>query len=367
MNEKEIKDNKEEIKDKITKKSLFNPSGDDTLQERKIVNGNGTNLFSLLQGVKFEWARKMYFILMNNFWIPEKIDLTSDVNSYETLTTDEKKIFKDIISSLVFLDSLQTNNLPNIYSDITAPEIYTLIVVQNFQEVIHSESYNYIINNLIPASEYETFFDNWKRNETLFKRNQFLIAHFEKYLEEKNLQNFFKVLIADFILEGISFYVGFYILYTFAFRRKHLLHTVDIIRLIHRDELTHVEIFANLINSFRQEYGEIISEEEVKTIFLEASENEKNWCRSILEEIKIESLFTIEEAEDFVDYLVEICLSKINFSCIKENVRNPFEILEHMSGLSHNKDFSVRTNFFESTPTSYNMSSTIDWTGWDEE
>ena len=49
-----------------------------------------------------------------------------------------------ILSFLVFLDSIQTANLPNIGAYITANEVNLCLSIQAFQECVHSQSYSYI-------------------------------------------------------------------------------------------------------------------------------------------------------------------------------------------------------------------------------
>lgn len=154
----------------INKKQIFNPNGQDSLQARKIIGGNSTNLFNL-NSVKYSWAKPLYRVLLANFWIPEKIDLTPDVQQYENLSEKEKSVFKSILSFLTFLDSIQTNNVPKISEFITAPEISTLLGIQMFQEIIHSQSYAYIIESVIPIKEREQVYEEWRTNQVLFKRN----------------------------------------------------------------------------------------------------------------------------------------------------------------------------------------------------
>jgi ribonucleoside-diphosphate reductase beta chain len=107
---------------KLTKKKLFNEFGDREWGKRRMIGGNTTNLIQL-NNVKYEWATKMYRAMMNNFWIPEEIPLAQDAKDYKLLTPTERSSYDKIISFLIFLDSLQTANLPNINEYITAPEV----------------------------------------------------------------------------------------------------------------------------------------------------------------------------------------------------------------------------------------------------
>ena len=145
----------------MEQKLLFNPMGDDSIQNRTIIKGNPTNIFNL-NDVKYTWANKLYRGMMANFWIPEKVDLTIDILDYKKLTKGEQTAYDGILSFLVFLDSIQVNNLPNINDHITAPEVSLVISIQDYQEAIHSQSYAYIIETVIPKNKREKIYDFWR-------------------------------------------------------------------------------------------------------------------------------------------------------------------------------------------------------------
>ena len=75
---------------------------------------------------------------MNNFWIPEEINLSQDVKDYPRLLPAERSAYDKILSFLVFLDSIQTANLPHIGAYITANEVTLCLSIQAFQECVHS-------------------------------------------------------------------------------------------------------------------------------------------------------------------------------------------------------------------------------------
>lgn len=47
---------------------IFNPSGDDTIENRSIWFGNTTNLMQL-NDVRYSWAIGLYQQMRENFWI----------------------------------------------------------------------------------------------------------------------------------------------------------------------------------------------------------------------------------------------------------------------------------------------------------
>ena len=90
----------------MQRKKLFNVSGNDDITNRRMVGGNVTNLFNL-NNVKYQWANKLYRLMMENFWIPEKVSLFDDKRAYDELTPAEQKAYDGILSFLVFLPSFK--------------------------------------------------------------------------------------------------------------------------------------------------------------------------------------------------------------------------------------------------------------------
>lgn len=343
----------------MDKKRLFNPEGIDTLKERRIIKGNTTNIFNL-NNVKYQWANYLYRTMMGNFWIPEKIDLTQDKNDYNNLTEDEKEAYNGILSFLIFLDSIQTNNIPNISDYITAPEINLILSIQTFQEAIHSQSYQYIIESILAKEIRDSIYDRWREDRILFERNRYIANIYQDFLDKPEDKNFIKVIVADYLLESLYFYNGFNFFYLLASRNR-MMGTSDIIRLINRDELSHVVIFQQILKEIKLENPELIDEEEIYSMFRKAVEQEINWTNHIIGE-KILGI-TLESTEKYTKWLANERLKAIGLKAIyEEGDKNPYKYLEKFADTEG--EGNVKSNFFEGTVTSYNMSSSID--GWDE-
>lgn len=95
----------------LKKKPLFNPEGNLDVRLRRMIGGNTTNLNDF-NNMKYAWVSDWYRQAMNNFWIPEEINLSQDVKDYPRLLSAERSAYDKILSFLVFLDSIQTANRP---------------------------------------------------------------------------------------------------------------------------------------------------------------------------------------------------------------------------------------------------------------
>lgn len=341
------------------KKLLFNPKGNDDIKERKILGGNPTNLFNL-NNVKYKWANKLYRSMMENFWIPEKVNISNDVNDYKKMTQEEKRAYNGILSFLVFLDSIQTNNLPNISDFITAPELNLALSVQVFQEAVHSQSYAYIIESAIPVSQRKNIYEFWRKDEALFKRNEYIANIFQNFVDENNEYNFGKALVADYLLEGLYFYNGFNFFYNLASRNL-MSGTTDVIKYIHRDELTHCALFQKIILTVREENPDLIPDEMIYEMTKQAVEHEIAWGEYIIGDGILG--MSPKAIKEHTYWLANIRLKSLKLKEIFPEVsENPFRHLNKIADVGSKAE--SKGNFFERVVTSYNQSSVLD--GWDK-
>jgi ribonucleoside-diphosphate reductase beta chain len=334
----------------LTQKRIFDELGDDSTTARQMINGKATGILNL-NSVKYTWAPKLYKIMVNNFWIPEKISLVDDKVTIKELTKDEMEAFRNTLSFLIALDSMQVSNLPNIADYITAPEVGGLFTVQAFQELIHSQSYQYLLQELFPNMEREDIYNNWRNNELLLKRNKFIAGQYQKFIDDKTLENFKTALAANFALESIYFYNGFQFFYQLAARNK-VANVAKMIKYIENDEVTHVNMFSNII----REVFDLDNEADKKILLdniTQAAEQEIEWGKEIYGD-RILGI-SQESTEGYVKYLTNQRTKLLGLGVVyKGFTKNPYEYL----------NAEKRENFFETKVTEYSRSEAVD--GWDE-
>ena len=241
----------------MDKKLIFNEKGDRGTQS--MIEGNTTNLREWNR-IKYDWANQMYRTMLNNFWIPEEISLNEDIKQFPYLTDSERRAFDKIISFLNFLDSIQSENLPNLSRYVTASEVASLLNIQAFQEEIHAQSYSYILDTVTNPVTRDRIYDEWRTDKTLLARNRFIADNYQRFSDDPTEQNFVRSVMANYILEGIYFYSGFSFFYTLA-RQGKMTATSTIFKYINRDEVTHLVLFQNIIKELRHERPDLFSKE----------------------------------------------------------------------------------------------------------
>ena len=264
------------------------------------------------------------------------------------------------MSFLVFLDSIQTNNLPNINEYITAPEVNLVLSIQTYQEAVHSQSYAYIIESIIPADKREDIYEKWRKDPVLLERNQYIAEIYQNFVENQTDKNFAKVLIANYLLEGVYFYNGFNFFYNLA-ARSLMIGTADEIKYINRDDQTHCVLFANIIKEIAAEDDTFFNNEETYQMFEKAVEQEINWSNHIIGS-NITGI-TPATIEQYTKYIANKRLKDIGLKPMYDGFNtNPYQQLENIADT--NGSGSVKGNFFEANVSSYNQSTAIE--GWDE-
>lgn len=342
--------------DKLKRKPLFNPFGDIDILSRKMVCGDTTNLNDF-NNMKYTWVSDWYRQAMNNFWIPEEINLQTDTKDYNYLTNEERTAYDKILSFLIFLDSIQTANLPNISEYITANEINLCLSIQTFQEAVHSQSYSYILDTICePQKRIEVLYQ-WRNDERLLKRNTFIGDLYNEFQNNKTLFSLIKTAVANYILEGIYFYSGFMFFYNLG-RNSKMPGSVQIIRYINRDENTHLWLFRNIINELRQENPEYFSDKYIKIykdMINEGCLQEIEWGNYVIGN-NISGLNS-KMIEDYIKYLANLRCKDVGFGKLYDGYDKEPESMEWVSQYS-NANF-IKTDFFEAKSTAYAKSSSL--------
>lgn len=342
----------------MQKNKLFNPWWNDNLDARTIIKWNTTWLLNL-NSTKYSWAKNMYQVMIGNFWVPEKVTgLGEDARIFhEVLNNDEKDAYKWILSFLIFLDSVQTFNLPNFSDYITSPEVNLLLAIQTYQEAIHSQSYATILETIVDSEERDEIYYKFRDDVKLLERNTYIWEIYEEFKNNPTEETFFKSLVANFILESLYFYNWFAFFDTLADSGK-MLATQRMISYIRRDELTHVTLFSNIIREIKKEFPEIYSKEVILEMFTKWIEWEIEWAKHILGP-NISGL-SFENTEKYTKWLANNRLEMLGIEPLFPEVTvNPYKHLDRLQDTN-----SEKWNFFESTVVNYTQSSSMKWS-WD--
>lgn len=340
----------------LIRKQLFNPEGDIDVHKRRMIGGNSTNLNDF-NNMKYTWVSDWYRQAMNNFWVPEEINMNTDVADYPRLSPQEKRAYDKILSFLVFLDSIQTANLPFIGEYITANEINLCLSIQIFQEAVHSQSYGYMLDTICSPEQRNEILYQWRDDEHLLNRNRFIGDLYNKFQEKKDKDTFVRTLVANYILEGVYFYSGFMFFYNLG-RNNKMPGSAQEIRYINRDENTHLWLFRSILLELKKEEPALFTPEKTdiyREMIREGARQEIAWGHYVIGD-HIPGL-TKGMITDYIQYLANLRCTNLSFAPLYEGHEKEPPSMEWVSQYSSAN--MIKTDFFEARSTAYAKSSAL--------
>ena len=334
----------------VSRKTIYNPESKEDLNNRRVFGGNPDGMINFTR-MKYQWALNLWDTMEANTWFPREVQMTQDAKDYKLLSESEKRMYDLVLSQLIFMDSLQTNNLmDNINPYITAPEINACLSRQSYEEANHSKSYATMTESI--SENTDLIYDMWKTDAKLREKNTY-IAEVYKNLSQGELtdEKLVLALFANQILEGIYFYAGFAAIYALGKSGK-MLGSSQMIRFIQRDEVTHLLLFQNMINSVRKERPELFTAEleaKVRAMFRKAVELESSWGAYITQGQILG--FTDAIIDQYIKHLADRRLEAVGYRA-EYFVTNPIPWVDGYASFN-----DQRINFFEGNVVNYSKGS----------
>lgn len=279
--------------------------------------------------------------LTANFWLPEKVPVANDIQSWANLTDAEKDLTKKVFTGLTLLDTIQgTVGAMSLMPDARTPHEEAVITNISFMESVHAKSYSTIFSTLCSTQEIDDAFRWSIENPYLNKKAQIVI---DKYDGNDPL----KRKVASTLLESFLFYSGFYWPMYLSSRSK-LTNTADMIRLIIRDEAVHGYYIGYKFQLALAEQSQE-RQEELKTytydLVMELFENEAKYTAELYDEVGL-----TEDVKKFLHYNANKALMNLGYDALF-----PKEVTDVnpaiLSALSPNAD--ENHDFFSGSGSSY--------------
>jgi ribonucleoside-diphosphate reductase beta chain len=280
----------------------------------------------------------MYKKQIDCFWRTEEIDLTKDLEFWNSLNEDEQFYISMILAFFAASDGIVLENLAvRFMKEVQLAEARAFYGFQIAMENIHSETYSLLIETYIKNSdEKERLFNAIENFPCIKKKSDWA----QKWIEDDN-SCFATRLVAFACIEGIFFSGAFCSI--FWLKKRGIMPGLTFSNeLISRDEALHTE-FAILLYSKLENK---ISEEKIHQIIKNAVEIEIEFicfalpCRLI----GMNSNLMTQYIKFVADRLaLQLGCSKIY------NSNNPFDFMELIS-------IESKTNFFEKRVSEYALS-----------
>ncbi len=271
--------------------------------------------------------------LVGNFWLPEKVPVSNDMQSWHGLTDEQQLLTIRVFTGLTLLDTIQgTLGAVSLIPDAATPHeeaVYTNIA---FMESVHAKSYSSIFSTLCSTEQInETF--RWGKNNPYLQKKARVIT--DLYMGDDPD----KRKVASTLLESFMFYSGFW-LPIFWSSRGELTNTADLIRLIIRDEAVHgYYIGYKYQKSMEKQSPERRQEMKEFTydLLLELYENEESYTEELYDPVG-----WTEDVKAFLRYNANKALMNLGYEALfpaDQTEVNPAVLASLSPGADENHDF----------------------------
>lgn len=279
--------------------------------------------------------------LTSNFWLPEKVPLSNDIQSWNTLSGDQQRLTIRVFTGLTLLDTIQNvAGAPSLMKDAITPHEEAVLSNISFMEAVHARSYSSIFSTLCSMKDVDDAYQWSEENPYLQKKSALILDEYES-------DNPLKRKVASVFLESFLFYSGFYLPMYWSSRAK-LTNTADLIRLIIRDEAVHGYYIGY---KFQLGYQALTPMEQMEikdyaiTLLMDLYDNEIMYTESLYDTVGL-----TEEVKKFLHYNANKAMMNLGFDPLF-----PAEIADVspaiLSALSPNAD--ENHDFFSGSGSSY--------------
>ena len=271
----------------------------------------------------------MYKKQVDCFWRAEEIDLSKDLNDWNSLSPDEQHFIKMILAFFAASDGIVLENLGTRFmNEVQVAEVRAFYGFQIAMENIHSQTYSMLIDSYIKdVDEKNQLFRGIENFPCIKKKADWA----QKWIADKR-SNFATRLIAFACVEGIMFSGAFCSIYWL--KKRGLMPGLTFSNeLISRDEALHTEFAVLLYKKLLKK----VSKNKVYEIFKEAVDIEIEFicdalpCRLIG--------MNSELMSQYIQFVADRLMTQFGEQPIY-GAKNPFDWMENIS-------LEGKTNFFE--------------------
>ena len=279
--------------------------------------------------IKYDDIWSMYKKQIDCFWRAEEIDLSKDLNHWDTLTADEKHFVSMILAFFAASDGIVLENLAQRFmSDVQISEARAFYGFQIAMENIHSQTYSLLIETYIKDKDQKHKLFNAIENYPCIKKKS---DWAQRWIND-NRSSFATRLVAFACIEGIFFSGSFCSI--FWLKKRGLMPGLTFSNeLISRDEALHCE-FAILLYSKLEKK---IAKAKIHDIIKECVEIETEF---ICEALPCRLIgMNSELMTQYIQFVADRLCVQLGYPKIY-NATNPFGFMELIS-------IEGKTNFFE--------------------
>jgi ribonucleoside-diphosphate reductase beta chain len=297
----------------------------------------------------YPWTEQFLEAAQSNLWTHREFTFQSDIQDFKVNMTKEEQDM--IIRSLSCIGQLEISvkkfwaklgdNLPH-------PSLYDLGYMFAYQEIIHSSSYE----RLLEVLGIEDAFDQVLEMPILKGRVNYLKKYLHKFHSDNRKQFIYSIILFTVFVENIALFSQFYTCMWFKKYKNYLKDTEKQTEYSSREENLHHDGGCRIINEIHSEHPELF-DDELKDRVVEESQNAVEY------EFKIIDWILGDFYHEYLnkELLYNFIKNRLNNSLVKIGYDPMFEIDQELLKKTHWFTEQIEGNnqqdFFDNRPTEY--------------
>ena len=266
-------------------------------------------------------------------WFPANIDLSKDIDGFNSLNGKEKRVIKHVLAFFANGDAIIMENISvNFAKDVKIFEARSFYAMQMFIEDVHATTYGLMITTYI-TNEMERLrmFTALKTIKSVKRQAEWAMSWMN------NDKSFSERLIAFAAVEGIFFSAPFCII--FYFMGRGMPGLIQANKYILRDENLHTNFAGELLRTLKLKP----SQKDAENII----DGAVGCCIEFAKEALPEDLpgLRLKQLIEYIKHAANVTLAILGYKSMYK-AKNPFTFMKKI-GLEN------KTNFFEGKNTSY--------------
>jgi ribonucleoside-diphosphate reductase beta chain len=330
------------------------------LSGKRVINGQRSAELNVLP-LKYHEAYRIYKQMKANHWEPDVIDMTRDVQHWNsgTLTPKERWIIEMGVGYFSAAEGIVGDSVLHVIEEnLTAAELKHASLRQIAEESIHMDSLLHIIGSLnMDIDEVTARFSDIP---SVLKKNAFITRQMPELkmgidlTETTNKQKFAKAIFGiTQVMEGTQFYALFAMILSLQ-RQNKMTGIGQMFQYTLRDESNHIALGRYILTQLIAENPDLWTpafQAELLAFMREGVELEKEFVRDCLPE----NIVGLRQADllDYVDFNADRRLTSLELPTLSSVKANPFVWLDEVIFLRKEK------NFFETRVTEYQTSGSV--------
>lgn len=296
---------------------------------------------------RYPWTKDFIKAMWQGFWTADKFSFTSDVYDFKhVLTKKERKVIIRTLAAIAQIELAVKRFWSNLGNNLPDPNIESLGIVMAHVEEIHSDAYEKLLHTLGLSHEINGILRNQIMRDRLWALNHMAETDYSDYKKG------FLISLINFtiFIENVSLFSQFYIILWFNRYKGVLKDTAQQIKYTRNEETLHAQVGFKLIRTLRNEYPNLLDEEDIEIIKRAADlafVTECKMIKFILSDYKNDNLNT-RLLQEFVRNRIKMSLDELDINWCKKTIdTEPFKWMDE--GVYA----TAKVDFLNSEPVAY--------------